>query len=180
MLAAIPEARKELSKYAPLIISVKIDPEKIREVIGKGGEMIQKITAECGVEMDIDDDGTVMITAPDQESGKKAKEWVERIVYVPKAGDEFDGKVVRIMDFGAFVEILPGKDGMVHISALAPGRIEKVEDAVKIGEHIKVKVVEVDHMGRINLTRIMPDGTVIERAPRPPRPTGGGRPPRRF
>jgi len=180
MLTAIPESRKELSKYAPLIISVKIDPEKIREVIGKGGEMIQKITAECGVEIDIDDDGTVMITAPDQEGGKKAKEWVERIVYIPKVGDEFDGKVVRIMDFGAFVEILPGKDGMVHISALAPGRIEKVEDAVKIGEHIKVKVVEVDHMGRINLTRVMPDGTVVPRAPRPPRPTGGGRPPRRF
>ncbi|MBU1089944.1 polyribonucleotide nucleotidyltransferase [Patescibacteria group bacterium] len=185
ILAAIPEARKELSEYAPLIISVKIDPDKIREVIGKGGEMIQKITAECGVEIDIEDDGMVVITAPDQESGKKAKEWVERIVYVPKAGDEFDGKVVRIMDFGAFVEILPGKDGMVHISALAPHRIEKVEDAVKIGDHIRVKVVEVDQMGRINLTRIMPDGTVIERAPRPahssgPRGNGGGRPPRRF
>ncbi|MCK5471957.1 polyribonucleotide nucleotidyltransferase [Candidatus Gracilibacteria bacterium] len=180
MLDALPEARKELSEYAPLIISVKIDPEKIREVIGKGGEMIQKITAECGVEIDIDDDGTVMITAPDQESGKKAKEWVERIVYIPKVDDEFDGKVVRIMDFGAFVEFLPGKDGMVHISALAPGRIEKVEDAVKMGEHIRVKVVEIDQMGRINLTRVMPDGTVVPRAPRPPRPAGGGRPPRRF
>jgi len=179
MVAAIPTARKELSKHAPLIESVKIDPDKIREVIGKGGEMIQKITKECGVEVDINDEGIVTITAPDQASGVKAKEWVERIVYVPKAGDEFDGKVVRIMDFGAFVEFLPGKDGMVHISALAPNRIEKVEDAVKVGESIRVKVVEIDAMGRINLTRIMPDGTVIERAPRPPR-SGGGRPPRRF
>ncbi len=180
MVAAIPEPRKELSQHAPLIISVKIDPDKIRNVIGKGGETIQKITAECGVEIDIDDEGIVTITAPDQESGNKAKETVEQIVYVPKAGDEFDGKVVRIMDFGAFVEILPGKDGMVHISALAPERIEKVEDVVKIGEHIKVKVVEIDSMGRINLTRVMPDGTVIERAPRPPQRGGGGRPPRRF
>jgi len=184
MLAALPEARKELSKYAPLIESIKIDTDKIREVIGKGGETIQKITAECGVEIDIDDDGIVTITAPDQESGDKAKKWVEQIVYVPKVGDEFDGKVVRIMDFGAFVEFLPGKDGMVHISALAPHRIEKVEDAVKVGEHIRVKVVEIDSMGRINLTRVMPDGTVIERAPRPPRSGGhgghgGGRLPRR-
>ncbi|MFH1375961.1 MAG: polyribonucleotide nucleotidyltransferase [Patescibacteria group bacterium] len=187
MLKAIPAARKELNKHAPLIESVKIDLDKIREVIGKGGEMIQKITAECGVEIDIDDDGMVVITAPDQESGEKAKKWVEQIVYVPKAGDEFDGKVVRIMDFGAFVEILPGKDGMVHISALAPGRIEKVEDAVKVGEKIRVKVIEVDRMGRINLTRIMPDGTVIERAPRPSGPPRNGPPrhngprgPRRF
>jgi polyribonucleotide nucleotidyltransferase len=184
MLKTIPEPRKELNKNAPLIESVKIDPDKIREVIGKGGETIQKITKECEVEMDIDDEGIVTITAPDQEKGEKAKKWVEQIVYVPKAGDEFDGKVVRIMDFGAFVELTPGKDGMVHISALAPNRIEKVEDAVKVGDPIKVKVVEVDAMGRINLTRIMPDGTVIERAPRPPRPSGprngGGRPPRRF
>ena len=179
MLKAIPEARKELNKHAPLIESVKIDPDKIRDVIGKGGETIQKITAECGVEMDIDDAGIVTITAPDQESGEKAKKWVEQIVYVPKAGDEFDGKVVRIMDFGAFVEILPGKDGMVHISALAPGRIEKVEDAVKVGEKIKVKVIEIDRMGRINLTRVMPDGTVIERAPRPSGPPRRDGPPRR-
>ena len=182
MLAAIAAPRKELSKHAPLIESVKIDPDKIREVIGKGGETIQKITEECGVEIDIDDDGIVTITAPDGESGNKAKKWVEQIVYVPKVGDEFDGKVVRIMDFGAFVEFLPGKDGMVHISALAPGRIEKVEDAVKVGEHIRVKVVEVDSMGRINLTRII-DGVEMQRAPRPPRNGhghGNGRPPRKF
>ncbi|MFH0776150.1 MAG: polyribonucleotide nucleotidyltransferase [Patescibacteria group bacterium] len=182
MLATIPAPREKLSQYAPLILSIKIDPEKIREVIGKGGETIQKITAECGVEIDVDDDGLVTITAPSQEGGEKARKWIEQIVYVPKVGDEFDGKVVRIMDFGAFVEFLPGKDGMVHISALAPHRIEKVEDAVKVGEHIRVKVVEVDAMGRINLTRVI-DGVEMKRAPRPPRPAGGGhggRPPRRF
>ncbi|MCF7845974.1 MAG: polyribonucleotide nucleotidyltransferase [Candidatus Peribacteraceae bacterium] len=180
MLKAIAEPRKELNKYAPMIESVKIDPEKIRMVIGKGGETIQKITAECGVEIDVDDDGLVTVTAPDGEAGEKAKKWIEQIVYEPKVGDEFDGKVVRIMDFGAFVEFLPGKDGMVHISALAPHRIDKVEDAVKVGDEIRVKVVEVDAMGRINLTRII-DGVEMKRAPRPPRPAGnGGRPPRRF
>ncbi len=180
IVAAIAEPRKELNKYAPLIESIKIDPEKIRTVIGKGGETIQKITKECGVEIDVDDDGIVTITAPNGEAGEKAKKWIEQIVYEPKVGDEFDGKVVRIMDFGAFVEFLPGKDGMVHISALAPNRIDKVEDAVKVGDAIRVKVVEVDAMGRINLTRII-DGVEMQRAPRPPRPTGnGGRPPRRF
>ncbi|MFA5352096.1 MAG: polyribonucleotide nucleotidyltransferase [Candidatus Gracilibacteria bacterium] len=177
MLATLPTNRKELNKYAPLIQSIRINPEDIRIVIGKGGETIQKITAECGVEIDIDDEGIVMITAPDQEKGEKAAEWVKKLLYKPEVGDEFDGKVVKIMDFGAFVEYAPGKDGMVHISALAPTRIEKVEDAVKVGEHIKVKIVEIDQMGRVNLTRIMPDGTVIARAPRP---TGGARPPRRF
>ncbi len=168
MIAAIAEPRKELNKYAPMIESVKIDPEKIRMVIGKGGETIQKITKECEVEIDVNDDGIVTITAPNGEAGEKAKKWIEQIVYEPKVGDEFDGKVVRIMDFGAFVEFLPGKDGMVHISALAPGRIEKVEDAVKMGDPIRVKVVEVDAMGRINLTRVI-DGVEMKRAPRPPR-----------
>ena len=179
MLGTIPEPRKELSPYAPLITSIKIDPNKIREVIGKGGETIQEITQECGVEIDIDDDGVVMITAPNQENGTKAQKWIQDIVYIPKVGDEFDGRVSRIMDFGAFVEFSRGKEGMVHISALAPGRIAKVEDAVKLGEHIRVKVIEVDSMGRINLTRIMPDGTVLTRAPRPPR-FNGPRGPRRF
>ncbi|MFH0834442.1 MAG: polyribonucleotide nucleotidyltransferase [Patescibacteria group bacterium] len=182
MIATIAAPREKLSKYAPLIESIKIDPEKIRTVIGKGGETIQKITKECGVEIDVEDDGVVTITAPNGEAGDKAKKWIEQIVYEPKVGDEFDGKVVRIMDFGAFVEFLPGKDGMVHISALAPHRIDKVEDAVKVGDEIRVKVVEVDAMGRINLTRII-DGVEMKRAPRPPRPAGGGhggRPPRRF
>jgi polyribonucleotide nucleotidyltransferase len=176
MVAAIAEPRKELNKYAPMIESIKIDPEKIRNVIGKGGETIQKITKECGVEIDVDDDGLVTITAPDGVAGEKAKKWIEQIVYEPKVGDEFDGKVVRIMDFGAFVEFLPGKDGMVHISALAPHRIDKVEDAVKMGDDIRVKVVEVDAMGRINLTRVI-DGVEMKRAPRPPM---SSRPPRRF
>jgi polyribonucleotide nucleotidyltransferase len=176
MIAAIAEPRKELNKYAPMIESVKIDPEKIRMVIGKGGETIQKITKECEVEIDVNDEGIVTITAPDQKAGEKAKKWIEQIVYEPKVGDEFDGKVVRTMDFGAFVEFLPGKDGMVHISALAPNRIDKVEDAVKMGDIIQVKVMEVDAMGRINLTRII-DGVEMKRAARPPRPSG---PPRRF
>jgi len=166
MLAVIPEPRAELNKYAPMIDSVKIDPEQIGAIIGKGGETIQKITKECEVEIDVGEDGLVVITAPDQERGKKAKEWIESIVKVPEPGDEYDGKVVRIMDFGAFVEFAPGKDGMLHISALQQGRTEKVSDAVKIGEIIRIRIHEVDPMGRVNLARVLPDGTVLTPAPR--------------
>ncbi len=152
MLKVVPEVKKHLSKYAPLIMTIAIDPEMIRIVIGKGGETIQKITAECGVEMDIEDEGLVTITAPDQVSGQKAIDWVKRLTYVPKTGDVFDGKVTRIMDFGAFVEFLPGKEGLVHISQLDEKRVNKVEDVVKLGDPLKVKLVEIDEQGRYNLS----------------------------
>lgn len=152
MLATIPEPSKELSKYAPLIMMINIDPDLIKVVIGKGGETIQKITAETGSEIDIEQDGLVTVTAKDQESGNKALEWIKRLTYVPKVGDVFEGKVVKLMDFGAFVEFLPGKDGLVHISQLAKTRVNRVEDVVKEGDTLKVKLMEVDSQGRYNLS----------------------------
>lgn len=152
MHEAVPEVKAQLSKYAPLIMSIKIDPDQIRVVIGKGGETIQAITKECEVDMDVNDEGIITITAPDQERGTKAIEWIKKLTYVPKVGDTFEGKVVRIMDFGAFVEIVPGKDGLVHISELANHRVNKVEDVVKMGDMLKVKLVKVDDQGRLNLS----------------------------
>ncbi|MFH1533960.1 MAG: polyribonucleotide nucleotidyltransferase [Nitrospirota bacterium] len=152
MLKVIPEPRKELSSYAPLIMTIQIDPEKIGAVIGKGGETIQEITKECEVEIDIADDGLITVTAPDQEKGKKAEDWIAKITYEPKAGEIFEGKVVKIMEFGAFVEFLPGKDGLVHISKLSKDRVNKVEDVVKEGDKVKVKLMEVDAQGRYNLS----------------------------
>lgn len=152
MLATIAEPNKELSKYAPLIMTMKINPDLIKIVIGKGGETIQKITAETGSEIDIEQDGLVTITAPDQEKGNKALEWIKRLTYEPKPGEIFEGKVVKLMDFGAFVEFLPGKDGLVHISQLAKERVNKVEDVVKEGDTLKVKLMEVDSQGRYNLS----------------------------
>ncbi len=163
MKKAIAAPREQMSKYAPMITTLRIDPENIRDVIGKGGETIQKITAECGVEIDIEQDGLVFITAPDQESGKKAVEWITRITYVPKPGDIFDGRVTRIMDFGAFVELVPGKEGLVHISQLDHNRVDRVEDVVKLGDTLKVKLMEIDDQGRYNLshkaTLPRPEGT---------------------
>jgi len=152
MLEVVPSVSPQLSKFAPMIMSMKIDPDMIGLVIGKGGETIQKITKECEVEIDIKDDGTVTITAPDQEKGAKAKSWVERITYTPEVGEVFDGEVVRLMDFGAFVQIMPGKDGLVHISEMKNERVNKVEDVVKIGDKVKVKIIKIDDQGRINLS----------------------------
>ncbi len=152
MMETIQKPRAELSKYAPLILTMQIDPEKIRDVIGKGGETIQKITAECGVEIDIEQTGQVVVTAPDQVSGSKAVEWIKRLTYVPVAGEVFDGTVTRIMDFGCFVEFLPGKEGLVHISKLRPYRVENVADEVKVGDKVKVKLTEIDDQGRNNLS----------------------------
>ena len=152
MIEALPAPRTEMSQYAPLIMNLKIDPDFIRAVIGKGGETIQKITGECGVEMDIEQDGLITITAPDQESGKKAVEWVERITYVPNVGDVFDGTVRSVMDFGAFVEIVPGKDGLVHVSELRPFRVQNVSDVVKEGDKMKVRLKAIDEKGRLSLT----------------------------
>ncbi len=148
----IPAPRAELAPNAPRITSIQIDPDKIREVIGKGGETIQKITKETGVEIDIEDSGLIMITATNQEAAKLAEEWINRITYEPKIGDIFTGKVVKIMEFGAFVEMAPGKDGLVHISELADHRVEKVEDVVKEGDIIKVKLVDIDEKGRYKLS----------------------------
>jgi polyribonucleotide nucleotidyltransferase len=152
MLKAIAEPRKELSKYAPLISSLQILPDQIGMVIGKGGETIQEITKECGVEIDIEDSGLVTITAPDQESGMKAKDWIGSITYMPKAGDMLEGEVVRITDFGAFVELTRNIDGLVHISEITEGRVNNVNDVLQMGQSVKVKVKHIDDQGRIALT----------------------------
>ncbi len=152
MLPCISAPRAELSKWAPKMISMKIDVDKIREVIGKGGSVIQKIVAESGAQVDIEEDGTIHIASPDAEACDKAKKMIETIVFVPEVGALYYGKVVRIMDFGAFVELAPGKDGMVHISKLANHRVDKVTDVVNIGDMIWVKVTEIDEKGRVNLS----------------------------
>ena len=152
MLPCIAEPRPEVSKYAPKMITMHIDPDKIREVIGKGGSVIQKIVAESGAKIDIDDDGTIHIASPDAESCATAKKCIDDIVFVPEVGQLYYGRVVRLMTFGAFVELAPGKDGLVHISKLADKRIEKVEDACKVGDMMWVKVTDIDEKGRVNLS----------------------------
>ena len=157
MLKAIAEPRKELSPYAPKMITLTIAADKISEVIGRGGETIKGIQAETGTKIDIKEEGEigrVFIAAVDSEMGEKAQKMIEAIVKEPEAGEIYEGKVVRIMDFGAFVEILPGKDGLIHISKLAKGRVEKVTDVVKEGDTVKVEVIEIDDKGRINLRRL--------------------------
>ncbi len=152
MLPCIAEPRAEVSKYAPKMLTMHIDPDKIRDVIGKGGSVIQKIVAESGAKIDIDDDGTIHIASPDAESCAIAKKCIDDIVFIPEVGQLYYGRVVRLMTFGAFVELAPGKDGLVHISKLADHRIEKVEDACKIGDMMWVKVTEIDEKGRVNLS----------------------------
>ncbi len=153
MKEALPAPRPDLSPYAPRITSFKIKPDKIREVIGSGGKTINEIIANCpGVKIDIEDDGLVMVTSTDAESAKKAVEWIQNIVKEVEPGEIYEGKVTRLMDFGAFVEVLPGKEGLVHISQLANYRVNRVEDVVKIGDKLKVQVSEIDEQGRINLT----------------------------
>lgn len=152
MTKAIPEPKKEMSPYAPRITVMKIDPDKIRTVIGPGGKTINEIIDETGVQIDIEDDGSVFITSEDQEGAQKAQKWIDSLTHEVKAGEMFKGKVTRLMDFGAFVEVLPGQEGLVHISQLSGKRVEKVEDIVKVGQIVTVKVIEIDKMGRINLT----------------------------
>ncbi len=153
MLPVIPQPRAELSKYAPKIIQFKIAVDKIREVIGPGGKVIQKIIADTGVKIDIEDDGNVFIATNDSEAGDKALEIIKGIVAEPEVGKTYKAKVVRIMDFGAFVEFLPGKEGLVHISKLDNKRVEKVTDVVHEGDEINVKLIEIDKQGRMNLSR---------------------------
>ncbi|MBQ6539398.1 MAG: polyribonucleotide nucleotidyltransferase [Oscillospiraceae bacterium] len=153
MLPVISEPRKELAPTAPKMISMKINPEKIREVIGTGGKVIQKICADTGAKVDIEDDGSVYISAMDIEACRAAKKIIENIVFVPEVGKIYKGKVVRILPIGAFVELAPGKDGMIHISKLENRRVEKVEDVLNIGDETWVKVTEIDDRGRVNLSR---------------------------
>jgi len=153
MMEELSEPRKELSPYAPRIISMMIDPDKIRTVIGPGGKTINRIIAETGVKIDINDEGLIYIAAPDMESANKGVRAIELLVKDVEVGEIYDGKVTRIMNFGAFIEILPGKEGLLHISKMAKERVEKVEDVMNIGDVVKVKVTEIDSQNRINLTR---------------------------
>ena len=154
MLKTIKEPRKQLSKWAPKIVSFKIDPEKIREVIGTGGKVINQIIAETGVKIDIQDDGDVFVSAVDQAMIDKAKNMIITIATDLELNCEYDGKVVRTTQFGAFVEVVPGKEGMVHISKLSKDRVEKVEDVVKVGDKVKVKTIKIDERGRVDMKLI--------------------------
>ncbi|HSW10945.1 MAG TPA: polyribonucleotide nucleotidyltransferase [Bacillota bacterium] len=153
MVQAIAEPRKHLSPWAPRIITVQIDPEKIREVIGPGGKVINKIIAETGAKIDIEDDGRIFIASVDQEGGERAVRMIQQLTREVRPGEVYVGRVSRIMNFGAFVEVLPGKEGLVHISELADERVNRVEDVVQVGDQVLVKVTEIDRLGRINLSR---------------------------
>ncbi len=173
MAEAIAEPRAELSKYAPRIVSFSIHPDKIRDVIGPGGKIINEIIAKHKVEIDIEDDGRVTVTSVNQESLQAAVDWIKQLTREVKVGETFDGRVTRILDFGAFVEILPKVEGLVHISELAPYRVNKVEDQVKVGQMVKVVVYEIDGMGRLNLSLKRVEGNAFPPAPEPssaPRP----------
>ena len=152
ILPCIPEPRKELSPYAPRIISMQIPVDKIREVIGSGGKVINKIIADTGADINIEDDGKLYISTPDMEAADKAQKIINGIISDPEVGEEFDGVVTRLMDFGAFVEFLPGKEGLVHISKMAWNRVEKVEDVLHEGDQVHVKLIEIDSQGRLNLS----------------------------
>ncbi|WP_288274366.1 polyribonucleotide nucleotidyltransferase [uncultured Acidaminococcus sp.] len=153
MLECIAEPRKQLKKYAPKITTIKVNPEKIKDIIGPGGKIIKKIVEDTGAQIDINDDGTVYIAAADSESADAAIKTIQDITAEPEVGKIYTGKVTRIMNFGAFVEFMPGREGLVHISQLAKERVEKVEDVVNVGDEIVVKLVEIDSKGRLNLSR---------------------------
>ncbi|MGH2398823.1 MAG: S1 RNA-binding domain-containing protein, partial [bacterium] len=171
MAQAIAEPRPNLSPHAPRIITIEINPDRIREVIGPGGKVINKITAETGVKIDIEQDGKVHVASADEEAAKRAIKMIEDIVREVKVNEIFTGRVTRLMNFGAFVEVLPGKEGLVHISELGDGeRVNRVEDVVKVGDEMQVRVKEIDNLGRINLTKRLTPGPEDER----PRPREGG------
>lgn len=153
MLAEIPEPRKELSPYAPRIITMHVDPDKIRIIIGPGGKTINSIVEKTGVKIDIDDEGQVFIASTDMAGAEAARKEIELLTKDVEVGEVYEGKVTRIMNFGAFIEILPGKEGLLHISKMAKGRVEKVEDVMNVGDTVKVKVTEIDSQDRINLSR---------------------------
>jgi polyribonucleotide nucleotidyltransferase len=152
MNRVLDKARPQMSEWAPTIVTIKIDPEKIRDVIGKGGAVIRQITEETGTTIDIENDGTVKIASVDQASGREALRRIEMITADVEVGRVYQGKVVRLMDFGAFVSILPGRDGLVHISQISEERVERVSDKLKEGDVVKVKVLEVDRQGRVRLS----------------------------
>jgi polyribonucleotide nucleotidyltransferase len=153
MDATIANPRQDISDHAPRIITLKVKPEKIREIIGPGGKVIRGIVEETGVKMDVEDDGTIMIASSDEAASRKAVEMVHRITAEAEIGKTYKGTVRRIMDFGAFVEILPGTDGLVHISELAPHRVRRVTDILKEGDEVLVKVLDIDRQGKIKLSR---------------------------
>src|SRR4029077_15579726 len=152
MQKVIDRPRSELSKYAPRIETIKIHPDKIREVIGPGGKMIRAIQSETGTNIELEDDGTVRITGAKAEGREKAKQMIQGLTREPEVGEVFDGKVTRIMSIGAFVEYLPGKEGLVRISEISNDRVNRIEDVVKVGDKVQVKVAEVDRQGRVNLS----------------------------
>ena len=158
MADTIREPRKEMSEYAPRIITIKIDPEKIRDVIGRGGATIRSITEETGAAIDVSDDGTIKIASVDALGGQEAKRRIEQITADVEVGVVYEGKVQKIMDFGAFVNILPGKDGLVHISQISNERVENVNDKLREGQMVRVKVLEVDKQGRVRLSMKAVDG----------------------
>jgi len=153
MLEVIPAPRAEMSPYSPRITTIQINPDKIRDVIGPGGKVIRKIVEETGAQIDIEDDGRVFIASADQDSARKAIDWIKSLTDEVEVGRIYRGKVVRIMPFGAFVEVLPNQDGLVHISRLTDHRVERVEEVVNIGDEIMVKATEIDGQGRLNLSR---------------------------
>jgi polyribonucleotide nucleotidyltransferase len=152
MDAALPAPRREMSDYAPRIMSFSIDPSKIREVIGKGGATIRALTEETGATIDITDDGIVKIASVDKQAGMEARRRIEEITAEVEVGKVYEGKVARLMDFGAFVTILPGKDGLVHISQISDEHVERVSDKLAEGDIVKVKVLEIDRQGRVRLS----------------------------
>jgi len=174
MLEVLPEARPDLSPYAPRITIVKIDPEMIGAIIGPGGKTIRRIQEETGVKIDVEEDGSVYIASTDGPSAQRAKEIVEALVEKPEIGKIYTGKVVRIEDYGAFVEILPGKDGMVHISQLADYRVPSVRDVVRMGDEIMVMVIDIDQAGKIKLSRqaVLVGWTAEEARERDRKPSG--------
>jgi polyribonucleotide nucleotidyltransferase len=153
MKEAIPESRQSLSPFAPRILRIKINPEKIGALIGPGGKNIRGITEQTGTKIDVEDDGTVLVASTDGESAKKAIRMIEGLTKEAEVGEIYLGKVVRILPYGAFVEILPGKDGLVHISELADYRVEQVEDVVSVGDEINVMVIDIDRQGKVSLSR---------------------------
>jgi len=153
MLEVIPKPRAEMSTYAPRITTIHINPDKIRDIIGPGGKVIRKIVEETGVQIDVEDDGRVYIASSDQDGARRAIEWIKGLTDEVEVGKIYRGKVVRIMPFGAFVEVLPNQDGLVHISQLTDHRVDKVEDVINVGDEIAVKAVEIDKQGRLNLSR---------------------------
>jgi len=152
MRAVLPAPRTELSKYAPRIETIKIAPDKVREVIGPGGKMVRQIQSETGTTIELEDDGTVRITGAKPEGREKARAMIEGLTKEPEVGEVYEGKVTRIMGIGAFVEYLPGKEGLVRISELSTDRVNRVEDVVNVGDTVTVKIAEVDRMGRVNLS----------------------------